>query len=158
MRRRALTAIISALSVAGGLLMPGGTAIAACAANPDALAIREMIDTETTGESDFPLLFLGVVVAHRDLGGRPNAGYTIARVAVVEHPVGFAPHETGVRFWKAPPRVGVSENLELKVDGRYALVARRLDDGTFRFDGACGESRRLNRDRFHDLVRYARTH
>jgi hypothetical protein len=51
-----------------------------------------------------------------------------------------------------------SGSFEFKRDGRYAVVARRLADGTFRIDGACGQTRRLIRDRFRALVRYARTH
>ena len=159
MRRRPLiAAIVLVLLVAGTALWAAPPAVAACAEDPDALALREMIDADTTGEPRFPLLILGRVVGHRDLGGDPRGGDTIARVEVVEHPVGYGPRVARVRFWKAPPGVGAGENLELTIGGRYGLVARQRDDGTFGFDGACGESRRLNHDRFRELVRYGRNH
>ncbi len=140
------------------LVLPATPALADCVLDPDALSPREMIDADTTGEPRFPLLALAVVVSHSDLGGSPNGGPTIAHVEVVDHPVGFVVRSARVHFWKVPPRTGVSASFELKIDGRYALVARRLDDGTYRNDGPCGESRRLNRERFRELVRYARNH
>jgi hypothetical protein len=146
------------LLAAGVVVWGAPSAVADCVSDPDALGFREMIRDETTGEERFPVLLLGIVVANRDFGGDPDGGRTIARVRIVEHPVGSAPGIARVRFWKTPPGVGVSANLELEVGGRYALVARRLDDGSFRSDGACGESRRLNRERFRELVRYARLH
>jgi hypothetical protein len=156
MRWTALALLVASLVIAA-LFLQATEALADCAADPDALTPREMIDAETTGEPRYPSLALVVVISHRDLGGRPNGGPTIARVEVVEHPVGFVGRTVRVHFSTAPPRMGVWPSFELKVDGRYALVLRRLADGTHRFDGPCGESRRLNRERFRDLVRYART-
>lgn len=157
-RRRRLAAILPMLLVVGSAVLSAPPAVAACASDPDALRLREMIDAGTTGEPRFPLLILGRVVGHRDLGGDPKGGDTIARVEVVEHPIGDGPRFARVRFWKPPPGVWLEDNLELAVDRRYGLVARHRDDGTFTFDGACGESRRLHHDRFRELVRYARSH
>ena len=156
--RRIGSAVLVAFLVVPALVLQATPAVADCVADPDALSFRQMIDDGTTGESRFPILLLGIVRAHRDLGGDPDGGTTIARVQVVERPLGFAPSTARVRFWKAPPGVGVSANLELDVGRRYALVSRHRDDGTFGFDGACGESRRLNPERFRELVRYARNH
>ena len=146
--------VLATVSIVG----QAAPAYAACAPDADAMRLREMIDAGATGEPRFPALVLGVVVERRDLGGDPHGGDTLARLAVVEHPVGFTSSLIWVRYWKAPPGVGMAENLELRVDGRFALLVRRLDDGTFDSDGYCGESRRLNHDRFRELVRYARSH
>ena len=158
MRRRALwtatTAALCAL-VVGATVTP---AAASCAPDPDALSFREMIDQGTTGHDDHPIMLLGAVADWYDLGGRPGGGRAIARLAVAEHPVGTAPLISDVRFRREYPGVGSSFEFEFKRDGRYVVIARRLDDGTFAFDGACGQSRRLSRERFRELVRYARTH
>jgi len=45
-----------------------------CPEDPDALTFQEMIDQGTTGKDRFPIMFLGVVVAIVDLGGRPDGG------------------------------------------------------------------------------------
>ncbi len=63
-----------------------------------------------------------------------------------------------VRFVRQYPNVVMAESFEFKTDGRYVVLARRLDDGTFRFDGYCGRSKRLNHDRFRELLQYARQH
>jgi hypothetical protein len=154
LRAATTTATLCAL-VVGVMSAP---AVASCAADPDALRFREMIDQDTTGHDDFPIMFLGAVTDWYDLGGKPGGGRAVARLAVAEHPVGSAPLVSDVRFWRNYPGVGSSGEFELKRDGRYVVIARRLDDGTYAFDGACGQSRRLNRERFRDLVRYARTH
>jgi len=158
MLRRTIAPTLLAPLVAS-LLVAGATpAAASCAADPDALRLREMIDQDTTGDDGFPVLLLGIVASWHDLGGQPGGGPAIARVAVAEHPVGRAPLVSDVRFRRDAPGVTGSGSFEFKRDGRYAVVARRLADGTFRFDGACGQTRRLNRDRFRALVRYSRTH
>jgi hypothetical protein len=159
MRRHALrvaatTATLCVL-VVGVMVAP---AVASCAPDPDALSYREMIDQDTTGHDDYPTMFLGAVADWYDVGGRPGGGRAIARLAVAEHPVGSAPLVSDVRFWRNYPGTGSSDEFEFKRDGRYVVISRRLDDGTFAFDGACGQSRRLNRERFRELVRYARTH
>jgi len=51
-----------------------------------------------------------------------------------------------------------SLELEFHRDGRYVVIARHRIGGAFGFDGGCGQSRRLNHERFRELVRYARTH
>ena len=159
MRRRALraattTTMLCAL-VVGVTITP---AAASCAPDPDALSFREMIDQGTTGHDGYPIMLLGAVADWYDVGGRPGGGRAIARLAVAEHPVGTAPLVSDIRFRRNYPGVESSDEFEFKRDGRYVVIARRLDDGTFAFDGACGQTRRLNRERFRELVRYARTH
>ena len=156
-RRWVATAFV--IPLVASLFVAGATpAAASCGVDPQALSLREMIDLDTTGDDDFPVLFLGIVAAWHDLGGRPGGGRALARLAVAEHPVGRAPQVADVRFRRDYPGVGGSGTFEFRRDGRYAVVARRLADGAFRFGGACGQTRRLNRDRFRELVRYARTH
>jgi hypothetical protein len=157
-RRQYIAAIVPMLLAAGTAVWTAPPAVASCVADPDALTLREMIDAETTGETDFPVLLLGIVAGWEDLGGRPGGGEAIARVAVAEHPVGFAPLVSDVRFFRNYPGSSSSFEFELREDRAFALVAHRQPDGTFEFDGACGESRRLNRERFRELVRYARHH
>jgi hypothetical protein len=101
-------------------------------------------------------MFLGVVASVDDVSGG-RGGRTIARIAVAEHPVGYAPLVSDVRFWRDPPGVA-SGAFDFRKDGRYVVIAGRLADGSFAYDGDCGQTRRLNRERFRDLVRYARTH
>jgi hypothetical protein len=159
MRRRALWAATTiATTCALVVSVMAAPAVASCAPDPVALSVREMIDQDTTGHDDYPIMFLGAVADWHDVGGRPGGGRAIARLAVAEHPVGSAPLVSDVRFWRNYPGTGSSDEFEFKRDGRYVVIARRLDDGTFAFDGACGQSRRLNRERFRELVRYARTH
>jgi hypothetical protein len=131
--------------------MPAPPASASCAYDPDALSIRQMIVQETTGSEQFDVLFLGRVDRLRDLGGG-EGGPTIARFRVREHPVGFAPDRARVRFWKAPPGVGLSENFEFQRGFRYAVVAHRRSDGVFQFDGACGQTTKLTRQRMRRLI------
>lgn len=158
MRRHRHPAAILIVLVTGAVVWPTSSAMASCAPDPDALTIREMIDDGMTGEPDYPVLLLGIVADREDLGGRPGGGKALARVAVAEHPVGFAPLVSDVRFVRNYPDSSSSFEFELREDRAYALIAQRRPDGSFDFDGPCGESRRLNRERFRDLVRYARTH
>jgi hypothetical protein len=157
MLRRVVGGSIAGLMLASILVASAPVAVASCAEDPDALTFREMIDQGSTGTEDFPVMFLGVVASWYDLGGRAGGGHAIARLAVAEHPVGYAPLVSDVRFWRNYPGVSSSDEFEFKRDGRYAVIARHREDGTFRFDGACGQTRRLNRERFRELVRYARS-
>jgi len=125
---------------------------------PDELSFKEMIDQETTGIVAYPVMFLGIVASWHDLGGRPGGGKALARLAVAAHPAGWAPVMSAVHFVRQYPGAALPGAVEFKTDGRYVVLGRRMDKGTFRFDGACGQSRRLNRDRFRELVRYARQH
>lgn len=77
---------------------------AICPAPVDDLAYEEMIAQRTTGVDGFPIMILGVVVTTKDLGGRPG-GSTIAKLAVAEHPVGFAPLVSRVRSGASPVAV-----------------------------------------------------
>jgi hypothetical protein len=139
---------VAALVSATMLASPAG---ASCAYDPDALSIRQMIVQGTTGSERFDVLFLGQAVRLRDLGGG-EGGPMIARFRVREHPVGFAPRRARVRFWKPPPGEAVSDNFEFRKGLRYAVVAHRRDNGVFFFDGACGQTRRLSRDRMRRLI------
>jgi hypothetical protein len=141
------------------LLVPVAAAPAlalSCAPDPDALSYTEMIDGETTGKERYPIMFLGIVASVEDVAGG-RGGRTIARIAVAEHPVGYTPLVSDVRFWRDPPGVS-SSAFDFRRDGRYVVIARRLADGSFAYDGDCGQTRRLNRERFRELVRYARNH
>lgn len=126
-------------------------ASASCAFDPDALSIRQMIVQGTTGSERFDVLFLGRVVGLHDLGG-DEGGPTIARFRVREHPVGSAPDRARVRFWTPPPGVGVSDNFEFQRGHRYAVVAHRRSNGVFLFDGACGQTTELSRQRMWRLI------
>jgi hypothetical protein len=143
--------IITCVAALAPTTMLASSASASCAYDPDALSIRQMIVQGTTGSERFDVLFLGRVVRLRDLGGG-QGGPMIARFRVREHPVGFAPRGARVRFWKPPPGEAVSDNFEFRRGLRYAVVAHRRDNGVFLFDGACGQTTRLSRERMRRLI------
>lgn len=122
-----------------------------CGSDPDALSIKQMIVQGTTGSEHFDVLFLGRVIRLRDLGGG-KGGPMIATFRVREHPVGFAPNRSRVRFWRPPPGTGVSSNFEFEPGHRYAVVAHRRTDGAFNFDGECGQTTELSRKRMWRLI------
>ena len=155
MSRRSIGTALAVAVLAAMLMAPA--AQAECAQDTDALTFHEMIDQDRTGKDRFPIMVLGVGDAIVDRAGGPG-GRSIARLRVVDHPVGFASPVARVRFWRDPPGMGTWPNFEFGPHGRYVEIARRLDDGSLKFDGACGQSRRLNRERFRELVRYARSH
>lgn len=125
---------------------------------PGQLSFKEMIDQETTAKAAYPVMFLGVVSSWKDLGGPPGGGKALARLAVAAHPAGWAPLMSEVHFVRQYPGVVASWEFEYKINARYVVLGRRMNNGTFRFDGPCGQSKRLNHDRFRELVRYARQH
>jgi hypothetical protein len=137
------------------LVVSASSATASCVADPDALSIRQMIVTGTTGAEGFDVLFVGRVVRLHDLGGG-EGGSTLARFLVKEHPVGFAPRGARVRFYDPPPGVGVSSNFEFKQGRHYAVVADREHSGVFDFDGACGQTTQLSQQRMRRLIRLSR--
>jgi hypothetical protein len=145
---RLLITCVAALAPMAMLVSPAG---ASCAYDPDALTIRQMIVQGTTGSERFDVLFLGRVVRLHDLGGG-EGGPTIAKLRVREHPVGFAPQRARVWFWKPPPGEAVSDNFEFRQGVRYAVVAHRRSNGVFLFDGACGQTTRLSRERMRRLI------
>ena len=157
MRRRALRAVVTTatLCVVVGVMVSPAAALS-CAPDPDRLSYTEMVDAGSTGKDDYPIMFLGIVASVEDVSGA-RGGRTIARIAVAEHPVGYAPLVSDVRFWRDPPGVG-SGAFDFRRDGRYVVIGRRVADASFVYDGDCGQTRRVNRERFRDLVRYARTH
>lgn len=128
-----------------------------CPPDDDALTFEEMIDQGTTGKQRHPTMFLASVSSLKDMGGDPEGGRTVARFDVVEHPVGFVPPSSRVRFWRAFPGY-TSLRFEFKHGARYVMIARRLDDGSFKSDDICGQTKRINHSRFRELVRYARSH
>jgi hypothetical protein len=151
--RRVLIGCVAALAPTTMLASP---ARASCAYDPDALSIRQMIVQGTTGSERFDVLFLGRVVRLHDLGG-DEGGSMIARFRVREHPVGFAPDRARVRFWKPPPGEAVSDNFEFRQGLRYAVVAHRRSNGVFLFDGACGQTTRLSRERMRRVIHLFRS-
>ena len=157
MRRFLATGTAVFMSAMALLLGPGMAAGLSCVPDEDALAFHEMIDQGTTGENRYPIMFLGVGRSLQDMGGDPGGGRTVARLEVVEHPVGYAPAEARVRFWQDLPG-SESFRFEFRPGGRYVVIGRRLDDASFRFDGDCGETKRVDREMFRELVRYARSH
>ncbi len=157
MKRRSMGAILVAAMLSTISVVSVAPAWALSCPDDDALTFQEMIDQGTTGEDRFPLMFLGVGQSLRDMGGDPGGGRTVARLEVVEHPVGYAPAEARVRFWQDLPG-SESFRFEFKSGSRYVVIARRLDDGSFRSDGTCGQTKRVDRETFRELVRYAHSH
>jgi len=129
-----------------------------CPPDDDALTFREMIDQASTGKQRHPIMFLGVVSSLKDMGGDPRGGRTVARVDVVEHPTGYVPPGSRIRFWREFPDQGTSYRFQFRPRGRYVVIARGLDEGSFTSDGTCGQTKRLNHSRFRELVRYSRFH
>lgn len=135
---------------------PTPPAVADCAFDPDALSIRQMILQRTTGEPRYDVLFLGRVRRVIDVDEGEEGGRSLARFRVRAHPVGFAPRHARVHFYELPPGVGSSASFEFHPGRRYAVVSDPRDDGTFRFDGACGETTKLSEERMHRLIRLDR--
>ena len=159
MMRRIFSAGTAVLMSATILQRAPSAAVAlSCPYDDDALTFHEMVDQGTTGKSQYPVVILGIVRSLKDLGGDPDGGRTVARVEVVEHPVGYAPDESRVRFSRDSPDHNVPGILQFGVGGRYVVIAHRNDDGAFRSDGTCGQTKRVNQPRFRELVRYARSH
>jgi hypothetical protein len=151
--RKVLSASIVLGLFAGPLLMTG-VARAACAAPSQELTIRKMIVSGTTFSDTFHTLFLGRVKSIRDAGKR--GGDVVARLRVWSVPIGHAHEYSRVRFYRPPPNVGVSENFEFFAGKRYAVIARRNHDGTFRFDGFCGFTTQIGLDKMRALKRLTR--
>jgi hypothetical protein len=143
--------IITCVAALAPTTMLASSASASCAYDPDALSIRQMIVQGTTGSERFDVLFLGRVVRLRDLGGG-EGGPMIARFRVREHPVGSAPRRAWVRFQKPPPGEAWSDNFEFRRGLRYAVVAHQRDNEVFLFDGACGQTTKLSRERMRRLI------
>ena len=123
MLRKVISSSIATVLLSSILVGAAPSAVASCVFDPDALTFHEMIDQGTTGNEDFPIMFLGVVASWSDVGGRPGGGEAIARLAVGEHPVGNAPLVSDVRFYRQYPGVSSSVEFEFRRDGRYAVVA-----------------------------------
>ena len=151
--RPLVSAGLVAIAAAGLVPLDAGVSSAACGLDPNdpPLTIRQMIRRGTTGDRPFDVVFVGRVREVRDPGER--GGDVIARFSVRAHPVGWAPHRSRVRFYRPPPGVGVSDNFEFHRGRRYAVVAHRRSDGTFAFDGSCGQTRELSRAGMRKLLR-----
>ena len=88
--RRLIWAVVPLILAGGFLVLDPGTSGALCPSPaPGALSYEEMIEQRTTDSERFPIMILGVVVTTKNLGGPPR-GAMIAKMAVAEHPVGFA--------------------------------------------------------------------
>jgi hypothetical protein len=148
MRRILIAAAMAAavLPVAGH-----GTALAACAADPDRLTFHQMIQQGETGDPDYDVMILGKAIRIRDLRGGPG-GTTIAKLAVAATPAGSAPLLTRVYFYRPPPGTGASENFEFHRGRWYVAIAAHRPQGGFDFDGGCGQTRSVSHDRFRHLV------
>lgn len=110
-----------------------------------------MIRQSTTGDSRRPSLMLGKVVTIRDVDpGR--GGDKIAVLAIAASPLGYAPLVAKVHFWRPPPNVDTSY-FDYRRGEFYAVVAKRLGDGSFDDDQGCGNTVRIQRERFWNLVR-----
>jgi hypothetical protein len=152
---RRVIAAGTALLMSATLLMlgPGPAAGLSCPPDEDALSFHEMIDQGTTAKTVYPIMILGVVRSLRDLGGDPHGGRTIARLEVVDHPVGYGVAGSRVRFFREFPDEGTLYRFQFVVGGRYVVIAHRNDDGSFRSDGTCGQTKRVDRETFRELVR-----
>jgi hypothetical protein len=138
--------VFSAIAVAAP------AAQAACATDPTTISFHRMIVIGKTGESNYPVMLIGRVVAIKDLGGG-RGGDSTARIAVAAHPTtNWAPLVARVPFWKPPPRLWVSENLEFHKGERFVVIADRNRDGTYASDGACGHTRDVRVGQFNRLV------
>jgi len=145
-------------SLALAALVPGPAAQAACALDPDdpPLTFRQMIKKNKTGEGKMDTLILGKVVDIKDL--EPGkGGEKLAKLAVAESPVGYAPLVARVHFTRSPGVI-VEDYQYYERRHFYAVVTKRLADGTFADVQSCSQSQNLNRDRFWNLVRFARHH
>ncbi len=149
--RRPLLALLMAVAAT---LPAAPVAQAACAADPDALTFHQMIEQGQTGVEDYDVMILGKAIQIRDLGGG-RGGRTVAKLAVAATPAGSAPLLTRVYFYREPPRVQSSDNFEFHRGRWYVVIAAHRDGGGFDFDGACGQTQRVSRDRFRSLVRLA---
>lgn len=148
MRRLLLTAAIALTA----LPLAQTTAQAACAPDPDQLTFHQMIQQGETGDADYDVMILGKAIRIRDLrGGR--GGTTIAKLAVAAKPAGSAPLLTRVYFYRPPPGTGVEDNFEFHRGEWYVVIAAHRARGGFDFDGGCGQTSSVNRERFHRLVR-----
>lgn len=139
------------------VLAPSEAAGLSCAPDEDDISFEQMIDQKTTAEARYPIMILGVVRSVKDLGGDADDGPSIARLEVVEHPVGYAPAESRVGFWRES-HPSTLYRFQFRLGGRYVVIAHRNDDGSFRSDGTCGQTKRMTHERFRELVRYARSH
>ncbi|HEX7247736.1 MAG TPA: hypothetical protein VF351_06515 [Actinomycetota bacterium] len=140
------------------VIAPSAAVGFSCPYDDEALTFDQMIDQGSTGKAQYPVMILGVVRSLKDMGGDPEGGRTVARIEVVEHPVGYAPDESRVRFWRDSPDHMSLGLLQFAVGGRYVVIAHRNDDGSFRSDGTCGQTKRMTHEGFRQLVRYARSH
>lgn len=154
--RRAAWALVPLVLISTVLVLDPGTSGATCPTPaPGSLSYEEMIEQGTTGSERYPIMILGVVVTTKNLGGPPR-GAMIAKMAVAEHPVGFAPLVSRVRFWRDPGGEDYPPSLIFEPGHRYVVIAHRRADGTFTPLGPCGPTSEVDRETFRALVRLAR--
>ncbi|HYJ60552.1 MAG TPA: hypothetical protein VE032_03710 [Actinomycetota bacterium] len=146
MRRLLLIVLLSF-----GLLPIATPARAVCAApDPDTLTFEQMIDQGTTGDDDFDRMIIGRVVRVRDRG--EVGGRATAVVHVAAHPTGYVPERIRVRFRAYPPGVWAEHSVEFAVGERWVIIAKRKDGGRYQHDGDCGQTQRVSRERYAELI------
>lgn len=118
---------------------------------------REMIKQGHTGSLRHNVMLAGKVVAIRDLAPGRGGG-KVARIAIADSPVGYAPLVARVRFEAKAPDESRPTGLILERRGFYVLIAHHRDSGVFGDDSPCGRSAQRSRDSFWNLVRFAREH
>jgi len=157
-RRDGLALVLSIFLLVA--VVPATPVQAACAADPNALSFRDMIKKNKTGIPSYDHFFVGRVVDIKDL--EPGkGGEKLAKLAVAESPVGYAPLVARVHFWKPESGGGPTPVGDLHYHRRhfYAVIGERLKDGTFADDaGECGRTVEIGHDRFWNLVRFVRHH
>lgn len=161
--QRVASIAVVVLAVACSLVTATPTAFANSCALPPDLSSREMIRKHTTGSEFYDTLVLGKVVTIKDVDPG-KGGDKIAKLAVAASPVGYAPLVARVRFWKperakdGEPMVSDDYGINYQPHRFYAVVAHRRDNGSFQDDSACGNTKRITRDRLWSLVRYNDNH
>lgn len=161
--KRVASSAMAGLVVACSLVGATPTALANSCAPPPDLSFREMIRKHTTGSKFYDTLLLGKVVTIKDVDPG-KGGDKIAKLAVAASPVGYAPLVARVRFWKperskdGEPMLGDDYGVNYQVHRFYAVVAYRRNNGSFQDDSACGNTKRITRDRLWSLVRYNSKH
>ena len=151
--------ILIATALVAASLFTGGAADArlSCAIDPNDLSYRQMIRQHKTGEKGYPVMFLGVVVDIKDVGGQPF-GKTIAKLAVAEHPAGFAPLVSRVHYERPERGESIPGMFLFHKRERYVIIADRRRDGTFDISQLCGRSSSVSQQRFRSLIQFAHRH
>ena len=68
------------------------------------------------------------------------------------HPTGYVPERARVRFRAYPPGVWAEDSVEFAVGERWVIIATRKDGGRYQHDGGCGQTQRVPRHRYAELI------